>query len=150
LMGELDDFDAVPRARQCHAQLRSGTIDQFSIGFVRKADEHRSDAMDITRAELEEASPVIIASVPGTKLVSVRSAGGGAGMVTEDLLAGLARKVSRGELSQHEAEVALALAAGETPAGKKEPVEDPPDPDELIAQILGDDPEMLDTIERWS
>ncbi|MEZ5231020.1 MAG: HK97 family phage prohead protease [Acidimicrobiales bacterium] len=79
LVGEFDDFDDVPQARRAHAQLRSGTIDQFSIGFFREADEKDPNHQGvngfvtrITKASLDEVSLVLVGSVPGTQLVGVR------------------------------------------------------------------------------
>jgi HK97 family phage prohead protease len=152
LVGELDDFDAVPRARQADAQLRSGTIDQFSVGFVRQGDEKRNDGVvEITKGILDEASLVLVGAVPGTQLVSIRSAGG-VGMVAEDLLVALAKKVQAGEMSEHEAQIALGLAAGEVPpAGNVGPgaggdgETESPNVDDVIEELLGDHPDL----ERW-
>jgi uncharacterized protein len=57
-----DDFDAVPIAKRCNAQIRSGTLNQFSFGFEylwdkMEYDEVR-DVILIKEAELEEVSPV--------------------------------------------------------------------------------------------
>lgn len=82
---QFDEFDAVPRARQAWVQIRSGTIDNFSIGFDRKEwipvpedeqtryGEHTAWEY-MNRANIEEVSPVLIGSVPGTKPLAVRSA----------------------------------------------------------------------------
>lgn len=73
---EFDDFDAVPRARQAHAQTRSGTMAQMSFAFVRGEEEedpgHRG-VMRQTKAGLREFSLVLNGAVPGTKVTSVRS-----------------------------------------------------------------------------
>lgn len=81
LLGVFDDFDAVPQARRAHAQLLSGTIDQFSVGFTRLDDEATGtwdgntypEPRAITRATLDEASLVLFGAVPGTELVGVRT-----------------------------------------------------------------------------
>lgn len=68
---------AVPSAHRAFAQLRSRTIDQFSVGFVRQGEirnKLRQGVTSITKAQLDEASPVLVGSVPGAELVSVRSA----------------------------------------------------------------------------
>jgi HK97 family phage prohead protease len=74
---EFDDFEAVPRARQAHAQMRSGTMDQFSFAFIRGEEEqdpnHRG-VMRQVKAGLQEFSIVLNGSVPGTHSTSVRSA----------------------------------------------------------------------------
>lgn len=150
LVGELDDFDAVPRARQAYAQLRSGTIDQFSVGFLRTGDEKASDGVvDITGGVLDEVSLVLVGAVPGTSLVSVRTA---AGAVAEDLLVALARKVVAGEMSQAEAEKVLELAAGRPPAAECDPeeTEDPPTVEEELAVIVGEHPDLVDVLDRWA
>lgn len=88
MVGELDldmitDADgrplpipAVPMAHRAWTQLQKRTIDQFSVGFMRLQDSpHRSirGATQIDKAWLDEASPVLVGSVPGTALVGVRS-----------------------------------------------------------------------------
>lgn len=131
LIGELDDFDAVPMARRASAQLQSGTIDQFSVGFMREADEMvdpeevngTRGVVDITKGQLDEASLVLVGAVPGTKLVQVRSGL----MVPEAAVVDLARKVAAGELTKDEAKVALDLLADDPepdPDG-----DEPPEPD---------------------
>lgn len=76
----LDEFDAVPKAKQAYAQLKSGTLDEFSFGFERvtievPSEEQRAAGAKeiITEARLYEISPVLAGAVPGTKLLSVRS-----------------------------------------------------------------------------
>ncbi|CAB4197263.1 proheadase_HK97, phage prohead protease, HK97 family [uncultured Caudovirales phage] len=67
---------AVPSAHRAWAQLNSRTIDQFSVGFLRQADERnapRQGITTITQALLDEASPVLVGSVPGAVLVSTRA-----------------------------------------------------------------------------
>lgn len=86
LAGQLDlamipdtNTPAVPSAHRAWAQLNSGTINEFSVGFCRQAEERnkpRQGVTLITKAILDEASPILVGSVPGTGLVSIRSAGG--------------------------------------------------------------------------
>jgi HK97 family phage prohead protease len=68
---------AVPRAHQAYAQLRSGTIDQFSVGFMPEdGQEFQKDEewyFAFTRARLDEVSLVLTGAVAGTKLLSLRS-----------------------------------------------------------------------------
>ena len=119
LLGQLSDFDAVPRARQCYAQMQDGTIDQFSVGFTRQKWANIGDTTmrdtgafeEMLQAGLDEASPVLVGAVPGTALLGVRSGG----KVPLDDIVGLARKVRAGELTHEEADVALQLIAGEVP-----------------------------------
>lgn len=136
LIGELDDFDAVPRARQAHAQLKSGTIDQFSVGFSRTEGGTYEDDDGITHfrsASLDEVALVLVGAVPGTCLISVRSKGEKR-EVSEDLLFALARKVAAGEMTQTEADVALTLAAGAVDLGEAPPVVPADTSDPAIAQ----------------
>lgn len=115
LIGELDDFDAVPRARQAAAQLASGTIDQFSVGFERLADEAVDPAVvdgqrgvvDITKGNLDETALVLVGAVPGTKLLAVRSGL----VVSEDAVMEVARRVAAGEMTIAEGKAALDLVA---------------------------------------
>lgn len=145
LVGEFDDFDAVPRARQAYAQLKSGTIDNFSVGFSRIAsredDEHRTH---FTEAELDEAALVLRGAVPGTKLVSVRSQSGLSVVrqVPVDLVVELGKKIAAGEMSHDEAEAALSLASGDKPVEPTAPVVDL----EAVAQADADALEALDAI----
>lgn len=77
LLLELDDPDAVPGAKQASAQLRSGTLRRFSVGFELLDDEKwdRDPKVQLlTRGRLIEVSSVIDPAVPGTKvLAQVRS-----------------------------------------------------------------------------
>lgn len=76
LVGKFSDFDAVPLAHRAFVQIRDGDITDASFGFVREADEphpeHRG-VTRITRARMEEVSPVTIGSIPGAEAVGVRS-----------------------------------------------------------------------------
>jgi HK97 family phage prohead protease len=74
LLGEFDDFEAVPRARQAYAQLQSGTISQFSVGFMPQeyARDEETDVITFTRGRLDEVALVIVGAVPGTELLALR------------------------------------------------------------------------------
>lgn len=82
LVGQLDDFDDVPRARQAYSQMQSGTITDFSVGFTRQKWTNVDDASlralgcyeEMVKAGLDEVSPVIVGAVPGTALLATRSA----------------------------------------------------------------------------
>jgi HK97 family phage prohead protease len=76
---EFDDLDAVPRAKQAYAQVKSGTAREFSFAFERiedQADPNHRGVTRITRANVHEFSIVMKGSVPGTKVLSVRSEAG--------------------------------------------------------------------------
>lgn len=135
LVGQLDDFEAVPRARQAYAQLKSGTIDQFSVGFHRNPggtwtdEDNREHFRD---CGLDEAALVLAGAVPGTKLVSVRSAQRGLSVVREvpeELVISLGKKIASGEMTYEDATAALHLAAGTVPE-----VTDPP-PAETVTDL---------------
>jgi HK97 family phage prohead protease len=113
VIGELDDFDAVPRARQAYAQLMSGTVDQFSVGFRRLSTEDVDGVTHFTAATLDEVACVLSGAVPDTELLSVRSVPiFGNRRVPETLVIDLGKQVAAGALTKAEALAALDLAAG--------------------------------------
>ena len=73
---EFDNFEDVPAARQAFSQLRSGTFDSFSVGFIRHSD-HYDEANDCTvidSYDLPETSIVIEASNAGTGILQLSGA----------------------------------------------------------------------------
>lgn len=83
LVGEFDDMAAVPRAAQAYAQLKSGTIDQFSVGFLPlemsmvqvplgNSGEQTESVDAFVKGRLDEVSLVLVGAVPDTELLSVR------------------------------------------------------------------------------
>jgi HK97 family phage prohead protease len=73
----LSNPDVVTRAAQAYEQLRDGTLDNFSVGFIREeqrdaSEEYGPGVVAITRAQLDEVSIVIVGAVHGTRLLSVR------------------------------------------------------------------------------
>lgn len=114
LMGELDletrgDQLLVPSAHRAYLQLKKRTITDFSVGFLRLED--RKDAKNpsvyvISKGLLDEASPVMIGSVPGAELVSIRSTrtrsaltrSGNALLVPADLAQDIIVRFERGDL----------------------------------------------------
>lgn len=159
LVGEFDDFEAVPRARQAYAQLQSGTIDEFSVGFRRKewrafadvsADDYGEEAMAamakqgcqeiMVRALLDEASLVLVGAVPETELIGVRSIRMANGQtVPEDFVIDLGRKLAAGDITRAEADAALDLVAG---TGKG----DEPTTDADLEAVLAEADQVLDAI----
>lgn len=99
VIGEFADFDAVPDARMAHALLKSGIITQFSFGFVRTDGSNPGERGRITSAQLDEISPVLVGSVPGTKTLAVRSGQ----QVDRGVADSLLERVSRGEISAADA-----------------------------------------------
>lgn len=117
IVGELDDFDAVPLARATYAQLQSGSLDEFSVGFRRGAvSEDEDGRTHFTRATLDEVAVVLAGAVPDTQLVGVRTLRvpilGQTREVPESLVIDLAKQVADGTLSKEAAQVAIDLAAG--------------------------------------
>ena len=73
----LSNPEVVTRAAQAYEQLRDGTLDNFSVGFIREeqrdaSEEYGPGVVAITRAQLDEVSIVIVGAVHGTRLLSVR------------------------------------------------------------------------------
>jgi HK97 family phage prohead protease len=108
---DFDDFEAVPRAKQAHAQMKSGTMNQFSFAFVRGdevEDPNHRGVMLQTRAGLQEFSIVLNGSVPGTHSTSVRSAATVDGKRAADLIT----KLAAGDIELVDALTELRSTAG--------------------------------------
>lgn len=109
ITARLDIGQGIARADQAYAQLKSGTLDDVSIGFWRLADRTADDGVtEITRGDLDEVSVVLRGAVPGAKVMAVRSARTGE-MVPVDSVVAIAEKVAAGEISQAAADEALRL-----------------------------------------
>jgi HK97 family phage prohead protease len=117
---QLDSFDDVPRARQAFAQIRSGTIDNFSVGFERIEDRAEEDsekrwgvpdAVRILKATLDEVSPVLVGSVPGTATIGTRSTD--RLTVARSEFLGLVRNLRDGEMTLEDALRVLHEVAGD-------------------------------------
>lgn len=121
LTARLDVGGKVPRADQAYEQMRSGTLTDVSVGFMRVAaeDDDERGVTVITKAELDEVSVVLRGAVPGAKVLAVRSARM-AGVDFDDAVE-IAKRKAAGELSDAEAEALIdLLSAGD----------DDPDPDD--------------------
>lgn len=73
----LADFDAVPEARKAYSLIKDGHVRGWSFGFAdgeTENDREYKGAVAFRRATMYEVSPVLRASVPLTRTVSVRSA----------------------------------------------------------------------------
>jgi hypothetical protein len=139
---ELDDFTAVPRARQADAQVRSKTIRDCSVGFfdaVRREPTTEERIMwpgvleVITEADLDETALVLRGAVPGAKVAGIRGAS-----VDLDAVIEIGRRKLAGELTDEEAKAAVELlsaeaAPGEPPAPKEGAP--PPTPDALDQEL---------------
>lgn len=156
---ELDDFEAVPRARQADAQVRSKTIRDCSVGFshTKRREPTPEEQVRwpgcvevIEEADLDEVSLVLRGAVPGAKVLAIRSAGGQRREVPEALVIDLAKQVADGTLTKEAAQVAIDLAAGSgvgTAGGSTEGGSPPLPPGE--AATLDDlDDQDLDLLEQ--
>lgn len=123
----LDDFDDVPQARRAFSQVRSGTLDDCSVGFsnttrreptAEERERWPGAAEIMIRSELDETSPVLRGAVPGAKVLALRSRDGRVASVAEDVVMDVARKVAAGEMTKDEGQVYLDLIATDdgTPA----------------------------------
>lgn len=153
---------AVPSAHRAAVQLRSKTIDQFSVGFVRQVDEKGKvpGTYDILKGILDEASPVLVGAVPGTRLVSVRSRANASRVVRSGVPAGTSlwvpADVMQGILMRYETgEIDLAQALADMKSSSltydelpKSEDPDDDDPEELDPPEDPDDPE--DPEDGWT
>lgn len=125
LTARLDVGGAVPRADQAYEQMRSGTLTDVSVGFMRRASEQEGDVVVITEADLDEVSVVLRGAVPGAKVLAVRSARSGE-VVDLAAVEEIARRKVAGEIDEATAdEMARLLSA--PPAGQ----DTTPDPSDL-------------------
>lgn len=143
----LDIGQGITRADQAHAQLRSGTLTDVSVGFLRRASEQDGDVVVITEADLDEVSVVLRGAVPGAKVLAVRSARSGE-VVDLTAVEEIARRVVAGDIDQATAdEMARLLSAPPEPpaAPAVEPDLDPEPPiDEAAAEVLAEAEQILD------
>lgn len=97
--------DDVPQARAAYSLIKDGHIKGWSFGFANAKstqDPQYRGAVQFVSADLYEVSPVVRASVPGTRTISVRSAeGDGTREISEETLSAMIS-----------AEVAAAVADG--------------------------------------
>jgi HK97 family phage prohead protease len=144
---ELDDFDAVPRARQAYAQLKSGTMSQFSFAFKRAQEEPDPKIRGCTRivkADVDEFSIVLVGSVPGTHVKSMRTADG---TIDSKTVVDVMTRFAGGGLDLVDALTELRSAAAGKAAKPEQPVqrfefraldgvrEDGSDPADVLATV---------------
>lgn len=152
LVGEFDDFEDVPRARQAYAQLKSGTIDEFSVGFMPEAGEEvmidERYYFKFTRARLDEASLVLAGAVPNTELLDVRSKGllvrSPIKVVSKDEAAQIILDLHHGDIDLADALQKVKMA--EEPAPEEPPAEEPP-VEEPPVEVEVEDPPVEETEE---
>lgn len=153
---------AVPRAHQAYAQLRSGTIDQFSVGFYPEDGyEFEQDGQyyfRFTRARLDEVSLVLVGAVHGTKLLGVRDARPirvrSEAVISKEKAAALVLDLHQGKIDLADALQAIKLeqfaaseAGSESGTGEGDapdtPTTDPQDPpggEPSDPPVVGDEP----------
>lgn len=148
---ELDDFDAVPRAKQADAQVRSKTIRDCSVGFfdAKRREPTPEEKVRwpgafeiIEEADLDETSLVLRGAVPGAKVAGIRGA-----KVDLDALVEIAKRKSAGELTDEQARAAVELlteASESDPPTPPKEGDPPPTPDELDQQLDADLDAALD------
>lgn len=76
LVSKFSDFDAVPLARRAFSQLEDGSLTDASFGFQRHAEEKHPEMRGvtrITRATMQEWSPVTRGAIPGAVVTGVRA-----------------------------------------------------------------------------
>lgn len=132
LTARLDIGQGIPRADQAYAQLRSGTLTDVSVGFMRQTSEDKGDYVMITKGELDEVSVVLRGAVPGAKVLAVRSGRTGE-KVDLDAVVAIAAKKAAGEIDQATADEALAMLSS--------PGDGAPDP--TVGTVTGGEPDPL-------
>jgi HK97 family phage prohead protease len=132
----LDDFDAVPRARQAYAQVNSGTIDECSVGFgwdyefrtptAEEEQQYPGVREVITKAELDEVSLVLRGAVPGAKVLALRSRS----VVPADVAGDIIARFAAGTVDLADALVEMKAAAVDAPTPDAPPSGGEPAPPE--------------------
>jgi HK97 family phage prohead protease len=132
---ELDDFDYVPAARQIAYQVKNGTLDQFSVDFIRQGDRRDAQGVTwITKARLPAVSGVPEGAVPGTRVLTrapgVRFAQPGATVSLSEAL-NILTHLALGEMDLPDALSQLKMASqpdeDEEQDDEKEAVSDAPE-----------------------
>jgi HK97 family phage prohead protease len=76
IVGQFSRFDAVPLAHRAFSQIEDGSLKDTSFGFVRQADEKHPELRGVTRitkATMQEWSPVTIGAIPGAGVTGTRA-----------------------------------------------------------------------------
>lgn len=118
----MSDLDANPDAKRMYHHLKDGEINQFSFAFERQNEERdagHDGVTRITRATLDEVSPVLKGSVPGTRVLSMRAGESIPKQVAVDLII----KLSTGDIDL--ADALMTLKTGDTGEGAPMPTLDP-------------------------
>lgn len=135
LTARLDIGKGIARADQAHEQLRSGTLTDVSVGFMRVSSEtpDPDGPTIITRAELDEVSVVLRGAVPGAKVLAVRSARSGE-VVDLAAVEAIAARVVAGEITREQADEMARLLSAPPATADRDPADvdvdvDLPEPD---------------------
>lgn len=142
----LDDFDAVPRARQAFAQVQSGTIDDCSVGFSHLTSR-RPTPEDLTKfpgatemmedADLDEVSLVLRGAVPGAKVLAMRSPQ----VISAEAAGQIMTRLIAGEIDLHEALGLVKEGAVEEADDEEKPKEPGTEAEPPEEQTNEDEPE---------
>lgn len=101
---QLDAVPSVPRAMQAAYQLQSKTLTDVSVGFCRTGSQEAEDmegVTDITGAECDEVSVVIVGAVPGAKVLMSRA--GKTQYVDAEIAGNILTRLQQGQIDLHEA-----------------------------------------------
>lgn len=150
ITARLDIGQGIARADQAYAQLKSGTLDDVSIGFWRLADRTAEDGVtEITKGDLDEVSVVLRGAVPGAKVLAVRSARTGE-QVDLDAVVAIAAKKAAGEIDQATADEALAMLSSPpaTPPAPPAEEEEPETGPELVDALAEADAALASLTDR--
>lgn len=107
---QLADPDAVPDARMVQSLLQDGMVDGVSVGFANAQDEPdplHPGVRRFTRASLPEVSFVLAPSVPGARVLSMRSISESS---LDELLDELGAGIRSGRVSQDAAHATYRAA----------------------------------------
>ncbi len=107
---QLADPDAVPDARMVQSLLQDGMVDGVSVGFANAQDEPdplHPGVRRFTRASLPEVSFVLAPSVPGARVLSMRSISESS---LDELLDELGAGIRSGRVSQDAAHATYKAA----------------------------------------
>jgi HK97 family phage prohead protease len=102
----MSDLSVNPDAMRMYHHLKDGEINQFSFAFERVSEERDAQHDGVTlikEATMDEVSPVLRGSVPGTRVLSMRSGESIDKQTAADLLV----KFSSGQIDLAEALTAL-------------------------------------------
>lgn len=145
----MSDLEVNPDAKRMYYHLKDQEIEEFSFAFERVNEEpdpnHRGVAR-ILEASLDEVSPVLKGSVPGTRVLAMRS---GDEPVDKAFAAELLIKFHSGEIDLADALQALKVGAGESVSPLEFSEADTQSEDDT-PEVVSPDPDEEDVLEKLS